>query len=27
MGDGYKVTVNDLVKSIRQVLLKPQIGC
>ncbi|XP_045830034.1 transcription factor bHLH18-like isoform X1 [Trifolium pratense] len=27
MGDGYKVKVHDLVKSIRQVLLKPQIRC
>ncbi|WJX48744.1 hypothetical protein P8452_35268 [Trifolium repens] len=27
MGDGYKVTVHDLVKSIRQVLVKPQIRC
>ncbi|CAI8601361.1 unnamed protein product [Vicia faba] len=27
MDEGYKVTVNDLVQSLRQMLLKPQMGC
>ncbi|XP_058728867.1 transcription factor bHLH18-like [Vicia villosa] len=27
MGEGYKVRVEDLVKSVRRVILKPEIGC